>query len=556
MSFSVPARWCTTLLLAAAGAVAAEGPAATTTVTLLYTSDTHAHVVPEDLVRQRPRRGSIAQVATLAASVRAENPATLLLDGGDAIEGDVISYYAIAAENAPGVDPTVAAMNAAAYDAAVIGNHEFNFGLDALRRSLAQSRFPWLAANLEGAGEARLPVGDELVFDRGGVRVGVLGLTNPNVPHWDPEEHWRGLRFLDPVEVARRRVAALREEADVVVVIAHTGFERDLDSGVSEGSEDENYANRLAAVPGVDVLLTGHTHRDILPREVDGTIVAQPGRWAEHVTRIDLDFERVDGAWRRAGWHGANLQVRGLVPDERVVAAVAPARDRADALLSQPIGRLAEPLVTGGVAAEDDPAIDLIHAAQLAATGAQLSLAAPLSSARISFPAGVVTPRLAHALYVYPNTLVVVRLSGAQVRDVLEHAVAGWVGVECEATGACTALRDPGEPPYMFDTMEGVEYAVDLAAPVGERIKALRFAGRPIDLHELFTVVINSYRASGGGGYPHLAEAERVAEVKRPMAEILVDYIRERRKIDPAASGNWVFTLDFATGVAEGLRQH
>jgi len=535
-----------------AGPATAAEPAPKTTITVLYTSDVHARAVPEDLVRQRPLRGSLAQVATLAAAVRAENPNTVLLDGGDAIQGDVIGYYAIAAPDAPGDDPTVAAMNLLGVDAAVLGNHEFNFGLSVLRRSLSQSRFPWLAANLAGAAAAGLPVSGELVLERGGVRIGVLGLTNPNVPNWDPPEHWRGLTFTDPVAVARERVTALRQRADLVIVVAHTGFERDPETGEDDDSGDENFAARLAAVPGIDVLLTGHTHRNIPPRLLGDTIVAQPGRWAEQLSRVDLELERAAGGWRRIGWRGTNLPTRDLVPDAAVIAAVAPARDRAAALLSTSIGRLAAPLVSGGVAAADDPAVDLVHAAQLAASGAQLSLAAPLSAGRVSFPAGEVTVRFAHALYTYPNTLVVVRLTGAQLRDVLEHAVAGWTGVECAPGGSCTALRDPDTPPYAYDTLEGADYVVDLSAPVGQRVRSLRVAGRPIDLHESFTVAVNSYRAAGGGSYPHLATAERVGEVARPMVDLIVDYVRRRGEVEPTATGNWAFTMAFAAGVAEG----
>ena len=305
------------------------------TLTVLFTSDVHAHVLPYDDLRERPAAGSLAQAASIVARLRAANPRTVVLDGGDAIEGTPLAYYAIASSAGTGHDPTIAAMNAIGYDAAVLGNHEFNFGLDVLRRSLAQSAFPWLAANAAGRERAGLPVGDEIVIDRGGVRVGVLGLTNPNVPHWDPPSHWAGLEFEDPVRVAAARVPALRRRADVVIVVAHTGFEEDPDTGAANGTGAENFAARLARVPGIDLLLTGHTHRNIAPRALGTTVVAQPGRWAEFLTRVELDLARDARVWKVAGWRGENLPTAREAPAAAVTAAAA--ADEARAAL--PVGR-------------------------------------------------------------------------------------------------------------------------------------------------------------------------------------------------------------------------
>ncbi len=545
-------RWRLALaVLLVAGLAAAQQP---TTLTVLFTSDMHGHVLPVDEVTGRPLEGSVAQAATVIARVRAESPRTVVLDGGDAIEGSALAYYALAATGATGADPTVAAMNVIGYDAAAVGNHEFNFGLGVLRRSMEQSRFTWLAANLGGAATAHLPVRAEVVLDRGGVRVGVLGLTNPNVPHWEPSGHIAGLRFEDPVAAARREVAALRKRADVVIVVAHTGFERNLDTGKDVGGGNENFAWRLARIPGIDLLLTGHTHRNIPPRALGATVVAQPGRWAEEVTRVDLTLQRAGDGWTVTGWRGENLPTRDAAADPAVVAAVAPAQRRAEEALSRPMGTLAAPLHVGGVPTADDAAEDLIHAVQLEASGAQLSLAAPLGMRPVDFPAGEVTPRLAQALYPYPNTLVVVRLTGAQLKAVLEHAVAGWVGFDCGAPGGCKLLRRGNRPGYNYDTLEGATYLVDVTKPVGRRIVGLRVGGSPVDPHATFTVVINSYRAAGGGGYPALATAPRVKTVDRPMADLIVAYFSGHRVVSPEATGNWAFVVPLAEGVARGRR--
>ena len=535
---------CALLLLAAPAA------AEQVTLTVLYTSDLHANVLPWDDVRQARLDGSIAQVARLVDRLRADNPCTVVLDGGDAIEGTALAYYALTDPDPNALDPTVAAMNAVGYDAAVLGNHEFDFGLPPLRRAIRQSRFPWLAANLSGSDPETVAVSPELTLERCGVRVAVLGLTNPNVPHWSLPERWRGLEFEDPLQVAARRLPELRRRADLVIVVAHTGFERDLASGAEQGSDDENFAWRLAQLPGIDLLLTGHTHRAIPPRSFARTVIAQPGRFAESVTRVDLELSPSQAGWQVARWRGDNLPTATEAPQAAVIAAVESDHTKLVAELARPLGELTGTLTTGGVPTSDDAGLDLVHAAQLAATGAQLSLASPLASRPLTFPAGPMTPRLAHALYPYPNTLVVARLSGSQLKDVLEHAVSGWSAVRCEPAGGPTLLRDPAVPSYAYDTLEGATYIVDPAAANGQRIRGLRVDGRVVAPEDSFTVAINSYRAAGGGDFPHLRTAERIGRTDRFMVEVLIRYLERTRTLTPTASDNWAFTIPLGQAVA------
>ncbi|MFN3414301.1 MAG: bifunctional metallophosphatase/5'-nucleotidase, partial [Thermoanaerobaculum sp.] len=429
--------------LVALGAAAAENEV---TLALVFTSDVHAHLLPFDEVRQRPARGSLAQVATFVRELRRKNPMTVVLDGGDAIQGTPLSHYVLTGQLGNGSDPTVTAMNLVGYDAAVLGNHEFNYGLAPLRRALNQSRFPWLAANLAQVKEAQLPVQSWVILQRGSVRVGVVGVTNPHVPYWDPPEHWQPLAFRDPLAAAEVAIRKLRPQVDLLIVVAHTGFERDLESGEPNGSDEENFAWRLAQLPGVDVLLTGHTHRDIPPRKLGQVWVAQPGRWAELVSHLEVQLRRERGRFQVVSVQGRNVPTADLTPDPHVVAALEPLAGQVKAELGRSLGQLATPLRVGGVPVEDDPGLDLIHQVQLWATGAQLSLAAPVASSPVEFPPGPLTPRLAHALYVYPNSLVVVQVNGEQLRAILEHSVRGWQGVRCGGDGSLQLMREEGLP--------------------------------------------------------------------------------------------------------------
>ncbi len=511
------------------------------TLTVLFTSDVHAHLLPQNDVRQRPARGSLAQVATLVRRVRQENPLTVVVDGGDALQGTPLAHYVLSGQMGEGKDPTVATMNLVGYDAAVPGNHEFNYGLGPLRRAVQQSRFPWLAANLEATGAAGLSVQPYLVLQRGPLRVGVIGLTNPRVPSWDPPEHWQPLRFTDPVVRGKALVRQLRPQVDLLVMVAHTGFERDLDSGEENGSEEENFAWRLAHIAGVDLLLTGHTHRQIPPRRLGQTWVAQPGRWAEWVSRFDLRVKKTSRGWDVVEVRGSNLPTENLTGEQTVVEALAPLHRQVLEELSRPLGQLEAPLSVGGLPVGDDAAVDLVHRVQLWATGAQLSLAAPLAGSVQEFSPGPLTPRLAHALYPYPNTLVVVRVTGEQLVSILEHAVRGWRGLRCQPTSPCELLRDETLPSYTYDTLEGATYRVDPTAPLGQRVKGLTVEGKAVRAEDTFTLVVNSYRAAGGGGYPWLPQVPRVKVIDRQMVDLLVAYFAEVGTLRPHASENWFF---------------
>jgi 2',3'-cyclic-nucleotide 2'-phosphodiesterase/3'-nucleotidase len=324
-----------------------------------------------------------------------------------------------------------------------------------------------------------------------------------------------------------------------VVVLAHTGFERDPESGQPDGTGYENFAWRLSSVPGIDVLLVGHGHREIAPRRINGVIVAQPLARARLVTRLDLWLEPAGGGFRIARWEGVNLPAAEAAVDEQLAARFEPLQRRVAEALDAPVTSAAAPVSVRGCRLADCAALDLIHAVQLAASGADLSLASLLSDGTPDLAAGPLTWRWVHGLYVYPNTLQSVALSGAQVKDVLEHAARYYDGLECAADGGWTVLTDPEVRHYNVDTMAGLDYRIDPTRPEGDRVRDLRYLGQPLDLHARFTLVCNNYRAAGGGGYPHLAEAEVVWRSSTEVADLVGEYLDRLEEWQPTVDGNW-----------------
>ncbi len=537
---------------------AGAGAASRAELTILHTSDLHGSVLPWDDARNRPARGSLAQVATVVRSVRAaaDHP-VLLLDSGDTLQGTPLEQFVHVRWGEP--SPSIAAMNLIGYQAMAVGNHEFNFGLDVLEKARRQARFPFLSANVVRADSGEPAFTPYLVVEARPVRVGILGLTTPHIPGWELPEHYPGLAFQPMDEAARRWVPVLRnrEGCDLVVVLAHCGFERDLRTGEPNGSDVENFGWRLSRVPGIDLLLTGHTHRNIAPRRLHGVIVSQPGSHARFVTRIDLRLEREKGAWRIQSWEGENIPTGEAPADAAVEKLVEEVHRRLVRTLDRPVGHMERPLSVTGCRLHDCAALDLIHAVQLEASGAQLSLASLLTDRTPDLPAGPVSWRWIYALYVYPNTLVKVKLTGAQVVDVLEYAARFYDGVRCSEAGSCVALTDAGIPRYNVDTIQGLDYVVDPTALEGHRVRDVRFRGRPLDLHASFTLVCNNYRAAGGGGFPHLAEAPILWRGPKEMPELIGDFLGRHDPWPGEGDGNWHLVVPFSAerplSAAEGV---
>ncbi len=539
----VPRLFVLFLALSLAGPA---GAAERVTITVLQTSDLHANLLPWNYARGAEGEWGLARVATRIRQVRATAPNVLLLDGGDTIQGAPIGWLE-ARRPAGGPHPMAAAMNALSYDAMAVGNHEFNFGLDVLRRTQKDSSFPWLSANTRNTADGSAAFPEFLVKKLGGVRVGVLGLTTPNIPGWEPVANRPGLSWEDPVETAKRLVPVLRgrEKCDVVVVLIHSGLEVDPSTGMADGTEYENHVVRVAKeVPGIDLLLTGHSHRRLPLTRVHGVPVTQPGRWGEVLARVDLVVERSKGKAKVVEAKGELLPSDASVATDPEIAAIArPHHERALAYLDEPIATATGPFPAERARLEDSALLDLINETQLAATGAQLSMTSLLPFRYDGWGAGPLTVRQVYSLYPFENQLVVVEVDGARLRSVLEHAASYYAAAEWKE-GRLIVTPSAGMRPYNFDVVQGASYRIDPTAPVGSRVKDLRFAGREVKDGDVFSLAANSYRAQGAGGYSALRGARVLRAYNDEIRELLVERLRAAGTIQPVTDRNWLVAPD------------
>jgi len=585
---------------------------------LMETTDLHVHVFPYDYYSDKPvETVGLARTAAHIADIRAEATNTLLLDNGDFLQGNPMGDY-IAYERGMkegDMHPVIAAMNAVGFDASTLGNHEFNYGLDFLMKSMAGARFPIVSANVvkqQGSDPTRdtplvppFVILERLLTDgtaaRHPIRIGLIGFVPPQIVNWDRKHLEGSVTTRDIVAAARAWVPVMKEQgADVVVALSHSGI------GAAGGGEGmENASTALALVPGIDAILTGHSHL-VFPgpayagfAAVDaekGTLHGKPatmgGFWGSHLGVIDLLLERDGAGWRIAAHSVETRPISRRNEDRSITALVdsvatvlASVQGDHDATLDyirRAVGKTAAPLHSYFALVADDPSVQIVNQAQrwyitqMMAGTAQAGL--PILSAAAPFkaggrggpeyytdvPVGDVAIRNVADLYLYPNTVRAVKITGAQLKGWLERSA----GIFNRITPGSRdqPLLNPDFPSYNFDVIDGVTYRIDLSQPSrfdtrgGElnpgatRITSLTHRGAPVTDGMEFIVATNNYRASGGGDFPGAKGDTVVFEGPDTNRDVIVRYIVEQGTINRGANGNWSFapmpgtTVTFDTG--------
>lgn len=512
-------------------------------ITILSTTDLHGNILPVDYYTNKPDARGLAKVATIIRAARKENPqGTLLVDSGDTIQGTPLEYVHNKMDNAP-PDPMMLSMNALAFDAMAVGNHEYNFGLNVLNKARGEARFPWLSANTYKMGTNETAYQPYNVKELNGVRVGVLGLTTAGIPSWENKENYAGLEFREPVAEARKWVAILRtkERVDLVVVAMHMGLEEDLRTGeVTPGqAPHENEAVAIAEqVKGIDLILMGHTHRDVPDLTINGALLTQANAWGRHVARADVYLERDEkGRWRVAAKQARTLAVTDRTEVDAEIAKLAEPYDReTQGWLARVIGESPAELSAEQASFRDTAILDLIQRVQLEVGKADVSMVANFNP-RARLPKGAVSVRDIAGLYIYENTLVVLEVTGQQLKDALEHSAKYFLPY---APGKSAAeLVDEKIPGFNFDIAEGVTYDLDITKPAGQRIQNLHFRGQPLNPAQKLRLATNNYRVNGGGGYTMYKGAPEVFRSTEEIRELIIDWVTEHKRVPTEPTNNW-----------------
>ncbi|AZP40740.1 bifunctional 2',3'-cyclic-nucleotide 2'-phosphodiesterase/3'-nucleotidase [Rahnella aquatilis] len=576
---------------------------------IMETTDLHSNMMDFDYYKDKPTdKFGLVRTASLIHAARNEVTNSVLVDNGDIIQGSPLGDYMAAKGLKQGdVHPVYLAMNTLDYAVGNLGNHEFNYGLDYLKKALAGAKFPYVNANVidDKTGKPLFTpflITDNAVKDREGkthnLRIGYIGFVPPQIMVWDKANLQGKVTVADITETAKKWIPEMRKQgADIIVAIPHSGL-----SGDPYKTMAENSVYYLSQVKGIDAIMFGHAHAvfpseefasikgaDIRQGTLNGVPAVMPGMWGDHLGVVDMVLNNDSGSWKV---ETAKAEARPIydkeqkkslaAEDQSLVKVLAPSHDATRKFVSKPIGKSTDNMYSYLALVQDDPTVQIVNNAQKAYTEhfiqgdpdladlPVLSAAAPFKvGGRKNDPAsfvevekGELTFRNAADLYLYPNTLVVMKVTGQEVKDWLECSAGQFNQIDIHSTKPQPLINWDGFRTYNFDVIDGVKYEVDVSQPAkfdgecalinkdAERIKNLTYNGKPIDLKATFLVATNNYRAYGGKfagtGDKHIAFASP-DENRSVVAAYISAETKKAGAVTPTADNNWKLAKIAAT---------
>ena len=554
------------------------------TIKIIETTDSHGAIFPYDFMNARQNNHSLSQVHTYVEDLRTNaNQEVVLLSNGDILQGTpAVYYYNFEKSDEPHLYAEV--MNYMKYDAGSVGNHDIETGHDVYDRFVTELNFPWLSANSINLSTNEPYFEPYTIIKKNGIKIAVLGMTTPAIPHWLPPKIWEGMRFDDMIETAKLWLPIImeKESPDIMIGLFHSGYDYTYNNQTAATSKNEN-ATKLVAemVPGFDMVFSGHDHqtgnrfvKNCMGNDVLVIGGSSSARTFAEVTVV-MEFNKEKELWEKV-ISGNLIESKEYEPNPEFLKMFDLQFEEVKSYVSKKIGVFSESISSRESLFGDSPFVDLIHDIQLDISKADISFAAPLTFST-QIEEGNIYVKDMFKLYKYENLLYTMKLSGQEIKDILEYSASKWFNQMEDENDNLLRFRknadgelvwsDRSNAPmleerfYNFESAAGIEYTVDVSKPVGERISIKSMTdGRNFNYSEFYMVALNSYRGNGGGG--HLTSGAKIrrdeissriiSSTEKDLRFYMMKWIEKKGKVDPKADGNWKIIPEEWTAKGKG----
>lgn len=499
-------------------------------IVIYQTSDIHGYIYPTNYVKEA--KLGLLKIGSYIDKDKVNYDASIKIDCGDLTQGSPLANY-IAKRNFD-INPIIEGTMHIGYDAYVLGNHEFNFGMEYLKESYKPVYDKIINANVKGLPFDTVPY---KIFEFNGYKIGCIGLTTSYIPNWEQPKHIEGISFENPVELYGKYEEELKAKCDFIIACYHGGFERSLDEEMTptEALTKENQASELLEkYESIDVILSGHQHRGFISK-IKGVICTQPYHNGQNFTKIVIDTDTNEVQYELVETSSLDMPIKHEL--ERIYTDI---QEELEVYLDQKIGYFSEPILVEDIfeaRLHGHPFVNFMHNLQRKESGADISVFS-LFDGTIGFSKQV-SIREVLINYPYANTLKVLRLKGSKVKQAMEKSATYFV-VEDDKITINPSFLYPKVQNYNYDMFGGVDYEIDLTKPFGERITKLMINGEPMDMEKEYTVVLSNYRASNVSIYPAYEGAEVVKDITKDISEMLINYIESTDCVEVDSCKNYV----------------
>ncbi|MFT8434269.1 MAG: bifunctional UDP-sugar hydrolase/5'-nucleotidase [Lentilactobacillus diolivorans] len=510
-------------------------------ITLLATSDTHGFIEPTNYVDcGSDKPFGIEKASSTIKNYIKKHPdeKVIVIDNGDFLEGSPMAYFVAKLANDEDRQAFINAYNEVGYSVGSIGNHEFDYGLDYLTLMMEHSDRQFICANIIDHNNNPFLADPYTIIEIGGVKVGFFGLTTTSTKKWKNVNDLNDFNLESELDACNRYIPELRKKVDILVVVYHGGFERDHTGNWNDINPGENRGyDILKNIKGIDALISGHQHRKIASRLFNVPII-QPGSRGEFVGKISFETSNQDKSIKRNT--SELISVSNSEPDQEIAKTIRPVADHLQDWLDRPLSTIKGNLTFDDpfkARIEESAFIEFIQKIQMDKMGTDISATALYNNEAHGFESPI-TMRNIITNYVYPNTLAVSKISGADLKAALE-VTAKYFDVKHGQVIVNEQFMFPKERFYNYDMYEGIDYTLDISKPVGQRVTRLKYHDKDIRDDQTLYITLNRYRASGGGHYPMYTPDKIVRSSDMTISQVIMAYLQKHPVIEATNNHNF-----------------